>query len=301
MHGPRDTSFPISGQSRPLALLALLGGNVALAMGPWFVRMTDAGPVAAGFWRIALAAPLLLLLASATGGRPVSAARGLWPILILSGVLFAGDLAAWHAGIHHTILANATLFGNSASLIYPLWGFLIARTWPTRTQGSALLLALAGAILLMGRSYQLSPQNLIGDLLCLVAGVLYAAYFILMARVRRTMAPLPALAWSSVAATLPLLVTAWLLEERIMPSSFGPVITLALLSQVVGQGLMTYAIGQLPALVIGLALLTQPVVAAAIGFLVYGERLGPGDLIGAAMIAVALVLVRRDGSGRKAA
>lgn len=284
-----------------LAFAALLAGNVALAFGPWFVRMTDAGPVSAGFWRIVLATPLLLGLAAVTGGRPLASARGLWPVLLGSGVLFAGDLAAWHLGIHKTILANATLFGNSATFVYPLWGFLVARAWPTRLQGAALLLALAGAVLLMGRSYQLDPGNLGGDLLCLVAGILYAGYFILMARARQTMPPLPALAWSSAAAVLPLLVAAWLLGERIVPTSFAPLVALSLLSQVIGQGLMIFAIGRLPALVVGLTLLTQPVVAAAIGWLAYGERLGAADLAGAAMIAVALVLVRRDAGGDRRA
>ena len=38
-------------------------GNVALAMGPWFVRLADTGPVSAGFWRVALALPFLAVLA----------------------------------------------------------------------------------------------------------------------------------------------------------------------------------------------------------------------------------------------
>lgn len=302
MHEAPPSRFAFAAQSSALAFAALLAGNVALAFGPWFVRMTDAGPVAAGFWRIALAAPLLMALAAATGGRPLVSARGMAPLLLASGLLFAGDLAAWHVGIHKTILANATLFGNSATFVYPLWGFLMARAWPTRTQGAALLVALAGAVLLMGRSYQLDPRHFAGDLLCLLAGVLYAGYIILMARARRTMAPLPALAWSSAAAVVPLLAAAWLLDERIVPTSFAPLIALALLSQVVGQGLMIYAIGRLPALVVGLTLLTQPIVAAAIGWLAYDERLGGADFVGAAMIAVALVLVRRDaGSDRKRA
>jgi drug/metabolite transporter (DMT)-like permease len=275
-----------------IAFLALLGGNLALAFGPWFVRLADTGPVAAGFWRIALATPLLLVLAQASGGKPFTSARGLWWVLAGSGVLFAGDLASWHIGIHHTKLANATLFGNAATFVYPLYGFLIARMWPTRLQGLALALAAVGAALLMGRSYQLAPENLIGDLLSLLAGVLYAGYFILMARARDTMAPLPALALSSLAATLPLLLFAMVLGERIMPGDWTPLIALALLSQVIGQGLMIYALGALSPLVVGLALLTQPIVAAAIGWFAYGERLGVADVAGAVMIAVALVLVR---------
>ena len=69
-------------------------------------------------------------------------------------------------------------------------------------------------------------------------------------------------------------------------------ILLALGSQVLGQGLLVYAMGHLSALVIGLGLLTQPVATAAIGWFVYGERLGPADLAGAAAIGAALVLVR---------
>src|SRR4028118_814623 len=45
------------------AFAALLLGNVALAFGPWLVRLSDVGPSAAAFWRLALAPPFLLLLA----------------------------------------------------------------------------------------------------------------------------------------------------------------------------------------------------------------------------------------------
>ena len=279
-------------QSAALPFAALIAANVALAFGPWFVRVTEVGPVAAAFWRIALAAPVLTALAAATRGRPFASARGLGWVIAGSGVLFAGDLALWHVGIHHTKLANATLFGNVATFVFPLWGFAVARAWPTRMQGVALLLAAGGAALLMGRSYQLSPENLVGDILCLLAGLLYAGYFILMVRVRERVAPLPALALSSVAAAAPLLIAALALGERVMPGDWTPLILLALCSQVIGQGLMTYALGRLSPLVIGLALLTQPIVAAVIGRAAFGERLGAAALIGAAMVAVALVLVR---------
>ena len=72
-----------------------------------------------------------------------------------------------------------------------------------------------------------------------------------------------------------------------------PLLGLALVSQVIGQGLMIFALGKLPPLTVGLALLTQPVVAATIGWLVYGERLGAADAAGAALVAVALVLASR--------
>ena len=291
---PRKTASRGSGS--PGAFVAVAIANVALAFGPLFVRLADTGPVASGFWRITLAAPLLCALALASGARPTRLPAGLWWVLGLAGVAFAADLGSWHLGILRTTLANATLFGNSATLIFPIYGFLVARAWPTRTQGSALLLAAAGAMLLMGRSYQLDPRNLGGDLLALLAGVLYTIYFILMARAREAMAPLSSLALSTLASILPLLVFAWVLGERVWPGDWTPLLGLALVSQVFGQGLMIYALGKLTPLVIGVALLIQPVVAGAVGWWAFGERLGAADLVGVAMVAVALVLVRRDGA-----
>ena len=202
-------------------MAALLLANLALAFGPWFVRLADTGPVAAGFWRLAIGAPFLTALALAGGARPRPLGPALWWAIGGAGLFFAADIASWHLGILRTTLANATLFGNSATLIFPIYGFLVARAWPSRTQALALALAAAGAGLLLGRSYQLDARNLTGDLLSLAAGILYTGYFILMARARETMAPLSALALSTVASTLPLLMVALALGERVWPAWLG--------------------------------------------------------------------------------
>ena len=270
---------------------ALVAANALLAMGPLFVRVADVGPVASAFWRMALALPILALLTARAGMPRIS--RGLIVVLVLSGVLFAADLASWHLGILRTKLANATLFGNSTSLLFPIYGFLIARAWPSRRQGVALGLAGVGAILLMGRSYQLSPDHLVGDLLCVLAGIFYTFYFVMIARARETLSALPLLVLSTLASAVPLLILTIAMGERVVPVDWTPLIGLALCSQVIGQGLMVYVLGRLSPLVIGLGLLTQPIVAAAIGWGVFNERLGLADMIGAALVGLALVLVRQ--------
>lgn len=104
---------------------ALIAANALLAVGPLFVRITEVGPVASAFWRMALALPILALLAARVGMPKPS--RGLVLVLALSGLLFAANLASWHIGILQTKLANATLFGNSTSLLFPIYGFFVAR------------------------------------------------------------------------------------------------------------------------------------------------------------------------------
>jgi len=279
-------------------LAALVLGNALLALGAMFVRDADVGPIASAFWRMALALPILALLAARSGMPRIT--RNLLIVLVVSGVLFAADLASWHLGILRTKLANATLFGNSTSLLFPIYGFIVARAWPSQRQGLALLLAAAGAVLLMGRSYQLSPENLVGDALCLLAGVFYTVFVVMIARARSTLSAWPLVALTTLASAAPLLLFALVMGERVVPGNWTPLIALALCSQVLGQGLTVYVLGRFSPLVIGLGLLIQPVVAAGIGWGVFGEKLGVADVIGAALVALALVLVRSPDSERAA-
>jgi drug/metabolite transporter (DMT)-like permease len=84
-----------------------------------------------------------------------------------------------------------------------------------------------------------------------------------------------------------------------MPHAWLPLFALAIGSQVIGQGLLVYALGHVPPLVVGLALLTQPAISAAIGWLAYGETMTRLDWAGALGIGVALVLVRLRDRARR--
>jgi drug/metabolite transporter (DMT)-like permease len=275
----------------PRALAALLRGNMVLPLGAMLVRLADTGPIASGFWRMAIALPFLALLGwRETRGRMPPRAAII--IAMAAGIFFAFDLASWHLGIVRTKVANATLFGNFASLLLVLWGIFLARTLPRGWQALAVLLAFAGSALLMGQSYELAPAYLVGDLLSLLAGVFYTFYVILMQRVRGSLAAWTTLGLAS-AATLPILLgSALALGETIVPHDWTPLVLLALSSQVVGQGLLIWALPRFSPLVIGLTLLVQPAIAALAGWLMFGERLGAIDVIGGVMVGAALVLIR---------
>lgn len=273
------------------AFAALVGGNLALSLTALVVRFADTGPVAAALWRLLLALPILALLGWREAGGRIPRKGALW-IAGGAGVFFALDLAAWHLGIVQTKVANATLFGNAASLLLVMWGILLARKLPRGWPAAAIVLAFVGSGLLMGQSSEASPDYLAGDLLSLLAGALYTGYVLMMQRVRGEIGPWSALAISSVAGIPILAGTALVLGEAILPHNWTPLIALALMSQVVGQGLLIWALPRFSPLVIGLTLLVQPVVAAIAGWLIFGELLGPIDLLGGAMVAAALVLIR---------
>lgn len=275
---------------------ALLLGNAALALGPWLVRLTDTGPVAAGFWRMALPLPLFAWLAwreLAGGGGAAPSRRTLW-ILLAAGVFFALDLASWHLGIELTKLGNATLFGNSGSLILMAWGLFALRRAPSRAEVAALAAALAGAAILLGRSLEVSTGTLAGDLLCVLAGAFYVLYLIPAQNARESMGQWTVLALVCASAAPVLLVLAAVLGEPVWPGAAGwtPVLGLALSSQIIGQGLLVYALKSFSPLVVGMALLTQPAIAALTGWLAFDEVLAWPDIAGMALVAAALVIAR---------
>ena len=275
-----------------LLVAALLGGNVALALGPWLVRLADTGPVSAAFWRLFLALPFLVLFARFAGQRMTGMPRKTLVLVAIGAIAFAGDLASWHIGIGLTRLGNATLFGNAGSIILLFWGFIIARMLPRGLEWLAIACALGGAGILLGRSLEISTETFIGDLFCLTAGVLYAVYLLTLQGERARFGSWSLLVWVSIFACPVLLTIALVLGEPVWPTDWTPVLILFVTSQLIGQGLLVYSLGHFPPLVIGLALLTQPAVAAVIGYTAFGEILTPLDIAGMVLLGSALVVAR---------
>jgi drug/metabolite transporter (DMT)-like permease len=275
-----------------LLLAALFGGNVALALGPWFVREADTGPVAAGFWRLFLALPFMVVLARANGQRLGGIPAGTLALVALGAVTFALDLASWHVGIAMTRIGNATLFGNAGSIVLLFWGFIMHRVLPGRLEWLAIVFALAGAAILMGRSLEISDETLVGDLFSVTAGLLYAVYLLTLQGARGQFGSWSLLVWVSLFGAPVLLGIALALGEPVWPQAWGPIVGLFVVSQLLGQGLMVFALKYFPPLVVGLALLTQPVVASIYGWLAFGEVLSGMDIVGMVLVGAALAVSR---------
>lgn len=275
---------------------ALLAGNAALALGPWLVRLSDTGPVSAGFWRLILPVPILAFLAwRSRSPRPLD--KKLTVLCLIAGGFFAVDLASWHIGIERTRLANATLFGNAGSIILMVWGLIAARRAPSGREGVGVIAAIAGAGILLGRSMEISATTFIGDLFCLAAGIFYAFYLLPAQRARAALGSWFVLLLVSLTAAPILLGMAIAAGEPVLPGAAGwtPILVLALSSQVIGQGLLVFSLRNFSPLVIGMALLTQPAIAATVGWLAFGELLEPLDIFGMVLVGAALVLARAPG------
>src|SRR5260370_32196207 len=145
------------------ALSALLLGATCIAVSRIFVRVSEAGPTATAFWRVALAVPPLWLLYALRREQAPRTYPAKWPLLLAAGVAFAGDLGFWHTSIKLTSVANSTLLANLASVFVTLVAWIFLRHRPERLFVAGLVAALARAALLVTAGLGFSGTDLAGD------------------------------------------------------------------------------------------------------------------------------------------
>src|SRR4051794_11948750 len=117
---PATTTAASPSSQASLAFLGLLGAGFAVGFSPIFAKLSDLAPIASGFYRLALAVPVLWLFCAVLGekaARPVDISRGDFLRLLLAGVAFAADIACWHLSISFTRVGEATLLASLAPVI----------------------------------------------------------------------------------------------------------------------------------------------------------------------------------------
>ncbi len=305
---PATPPTPERDDSRPktASFAALIAGSVAIGFAPVFVRLSEVGPSATGFWRVTLALPLLWAWSawersggSQRSGRANASDR---PMLLLAGAAFAGDLAVWHWSLRFTSVANATLLANLASVWVVLFGWWFLRHRVSGRFLLAMIVALAGMALLTLGKPRLghgadSGHRALGDALGVATAVFYAAYMLAVKQVRERLPTGTVMAWSGVVTAVFLLPAMWAMHEPFWPATargWCVVAALAGISQVLGQSAIAFALARLPAAFVSVVLLVQPVASAAAAWLVLGERLGWAQWIGGAFVLAGILGARQE-------
>ena len=291
-------------QAEFLALIALFGGALCTGAAGLLVRLSETGPVATAFWRGLLALPLLALWAvlerpgAGNGLAPPSGSPGVLSRLrdarfFWAGVCFAGDLALWHWSLLLTSIAASTLEANLAPLVVTVIAWL---AWGERPRPRFLLaigLALAGVVLIVSPKIGHGGSSLLGDALGLGTACFYAAYLIVIARLRERYRTGLVLFRTTIVFTVLLLPLA--LTQKFLPDTLAGWAILAgcaVAAQFLGQGLIAYALAHLPATFGSVGLYVTSIAAAVCARIVLDERLTPVQIVGGCVVLAAIALAR---------
>ena len=294
------------------ALVALFAGALAIGSSGIFVRLSETGPTATAFWRGAFALPLLAVwavlepraraAAPPPAGRPPAAPppaatpmERSWrdPMFFWAGVCFAGDLALWHASLLLTSVAASTLEANCAPMVVTLGAWALWGERPRLSFLLALALASVGLLLIVSTKFAHGPPALAGDLLGLGTACFYGFYILAVARLRTRYGAGIVMFNSTLVFTLLLLPLA--LTQKFLPATPHGWLLLAgcaLSAQVLGQGLVAYALAHLPATFSSVGLYLQSIAATAYAWLLLQERLTPWQIAGGCIVLGAIALAR---------
>lgn len=287
--------MPSASTSR--GLLAVLLGASLLGFAAIFVKWAMGGGASSftvGFYRMLFAVPGAFLLARLHGGGPaLGAGPGrLWALA--AGVAFFLDLWGWHAAMHHTSAANATLLVGGLS---PIWValfsvlFLRLRFAPLGWLGQAV--GLAGALVLaLARGARIGDG--LGEIIAVGASFGYATFTLVLGRSRATLSAPQALFWTSLACLACFTVACLVAGDPFTgftPKAWLSLVGLGLTIQLLAWWLISWGLGHVEVALGAIGLQCQQVATIFLAWPLLGELPKPLGLLGAMLIALGIAAV----------
>lgn len=289
--------------------LALVGISFA---GP-LVRLSAADPLAIAVWRLGFSLVIVAVFLVATGEwrqwRSLSRADA--AIAAFAGVALALHFWAWNASIHLTTIAASVTLVNLQPVVIIGISAVFLREVPTSRQLIGIAIAVAGALIIaipdLGDSGATFGRRMsLGNLLATSAAVTAAIYYTIGRYLRASYGlwAYVGLAYTSCFAVL-LLFAAVSHVELVPqpPRELAIFAALAVGPMLLGHTGMNWALKYLPAYVVSLTVLGEPIGATLLGAILPGIRQIPPaiTLLGGAIVLVGVLITVQDARAKSRA
>lgn len=290
-------------------MLALAGISVA---GP-LVRLSHAHALTIAIWRVGFSLVIIAAFLVGSGGwrqwRRLDA-RGVM-VALVAGAMLALHFWSWNASVDLTTVAASVVLVNTQPVIVGLLSLLWLREPPSPRQWIGILVAMVGALVVAwpdlvasGAAGAMGSRALLGDLLALVGAATASVYFVSGRRLRATLDlwPYVALVYGTCFAVL--LVLAALVHAPVLhqpPRELAIFLALAVGPMLLGHTGLNWALRYLPAYVVNLTLLGEPVGATLLAALLPGIREipGPATFVGGVLILAGIYVTTRRTPARE--
>ena len=294
--------------SKPYWVLAssLLGVSFA---GP-LVQLSSSDPVAIAVWRLGFSLLIVAAFLTATGEwrhwRKISPSE--LTLAVAGGVSLALHFWAWNASIRLTTIAASVTLVSLQPAVVAIISAVALREVPSRRQSLGIAVAIAGALIIAAPDFDggIAPAGnrpLLGNLLATSAAVTAAIYYTIGRRLRGTLGIWAYVGIVYTAAFLSLLAIALSRDVSLAaesPREIAIFLGLAIGPMLIGHTGMNWALKYLPAYVVNLTVLGEPVGATLLGALIPSIRQIPtvNTLVGGAIVLTG-VLVAAGGASRR--
>ncbi|GIS67674.1 MAG: hypothetical protein CM1200mP6_07420 [Anaerolineaceae bacterium] len=278
--------------------LALAFGLLVLAWGALLIRWANAPGLVTSFYRNSIAALVLFILCTWLLGRDnIALGSSNMRLAIWAGVFYGIDVGLHAVGVNLIGATIPTVLANTAPIWVGLGAMLFFQEQLRIGFWFGLTLAMIGAVMLMGIDQLHNVTQSIGSFYGLLAGVFYAAFFLLSQKSRENVDPFSFLciAFASAGCTTGLIailfgqpLSGYSMLTYMIFVVYGAVI------QVGGWLCVTYALGKLSASTVAPILLMQAVITGVLAHLFLGEHLNYMQYLGGATVLSGIFVVQRE-------
>jgi drug/metabolite transporter (DMT)-like permease len=280
------------------AYLALFIGLFSIGFAAILISLAQAPGTVSAFYRMAVASVLVALpfLSQSKKREKPLPAKGL-KLALLGGLLFALDVAFWATGITISGAATPTLMANTAPIWVGLGAMLIFHERLKVLFWVGLLIAMFGALLVLGADFNRGGEFGLGTILGLMAAVFYGAYYLVTQQGRVYLNTLSYFWITTVTAAVVLLIMNLGLGQPLLGydlKTYLAFLALGVIAQTLGWLTINYSQGFLPASIVAPTLLGQPVVTAILAVLLLGETFSPWHILGGVLVLVGVYIVHRS-------
>jgi drug/metabolite transporter (DMT)-like permease len=290
-------------------VLALIGISFA---GP-LVRLSHAHPLAIAIWRLGFSLVIIAVALVTTGSwrQWNRLDRKSTLVAVGAGAMLAIHFWTWNASIGLTTVAASVVLVNTQPAIVAVLsaGWLHER--PSRRQWLGIAIAMAGAFVvavpdIAAATGATSSRALLGDGLALAGAGAAACYFVAGRRLRSTLDLWPYVGLVYGTCFVVLIVFAAVVHAPVLvqpPRELALFLGLAIGPMLLGHTGLNWALKYLPAYVVNLTLLGEPIGATLIAALLPGIREIPGVsiVLGGALIIVGIYVTARAARAAQAA
>lgn len=271
-------------------------GVAAVSTGSVFIRLAEAPAPVVALWRTALATLLVLPFGLRRAVRELAATSRAERLAgAAAGLFLALHFATWIASLDHTTVAASTVIVCSTPIWVALAGPLVAGERVTRRAAVGIALAVVGAAVIGAGGG--GRGALTGNLLAL-AGALTAALYVLIGRRLRPRVSLwtyVLATYGSAAAVLFVYVAGLGLPVvGYPPATYGWLVALAVIPQLVGHTSYNYALRYAPASYVSVAMLGEPIGATLLAWAFLSEVPGRATVAGGALLLFGIATVARS-------
>lgn len=216
-------------------------------------------------------------------------------VLLLSmGIVSSISLILWAWSLTQTTVANSVVIRNLTPVFTTLGGIILGQAIYQKFM-LGMVIALLGAISIGIGDFEYSMMNVWGDLAALVSAMFYGINLLIVERLRLKLKSTEIILWRCFLGTLVILPFAILTEGPIFPDSklgWLSVIALALVCQLLGQGLLIYSLKKVSSAFVSVLLLLEPAISALLAWIVFAESLTLANGLGFLVILVGVYIAK---------